>query len=99
LSLVKALGGYESWALAKYRLTGPFKINGVPLRRVNARYVIATSTSVDVGSVDSKILEKASDDGYFTKDKASKKPGEDAFFKQGEKPEVGRHGTSEVNLH
>ena len=33
-------------------VTGPFKVNGVPLRRVNARYVIATSTKVDVAGVD-----------------------------------------------
>lgn len=70
-------------------VTGPFKVNGVPLRRVNARYVIATSTKVDLKGVDEGVLKKASDDGYFTKDKASKKPGEDAFFNQGEKPEVG----------
>jgi large subunit ribosomal protein L6e len=71
-------------------VTGPFKINGVPLRRVNARYVIATSTSVDVSSVDKSVLEKVSADGYFTSDKADKKKGEEAFFKQGEKPEVRR---------
>lgn len=68
-------------------VTGPFKVNGVPLRRVNARYVIATSTKVDLAGVDEKVIEKASEDGYFTKDKAPHKPGEDAFFKQGEKPE------------
>jgi large subunit ribosomal protein L6e len=68
-------------------VTGPFKVNGVPLRRVNARYVIATSTKVDLAGVDEKVIEKASQDGYFTKDKAPHKPGEDAFFKQGEKPE------------
>ena len=33
-------------------VSGPFKINGVPLRRVNARYVIATSTKVNVSGVD-----------------------------------------------
>jgi large subunit ribosomal protein L6e len=70
-------------------VTGPFKVNGVPLRRVNARYVIATSTSVDLSGIDESVLNKASEDGYFTKDKASKKTGEEAFFKQGEKPEVG----------
>ena len=29
-------------------VTGPFSINGVPMKRVNQAYVIATSTKVDV---------------------------------------------------
>lgn len=50
-------------------VTGPFKVNGVPLRRVNARYVIGTSTKVDISSLDvSKFDVK-----YFAKDKAAKK--------------------------
>ncbi|KAF2682050.1 60S ribosomal protein L6-B [Lentithecium fluviatile CBS 122367] len=68
-------------------VTGPFKVNGVPLRRVNARYVIATSTKVDLAGVDESVVKKASEPSYFTKDKEAKKSGEDAFFKQGEKPE------------
>ena len=69
-------------------VTGPFKVNGVPLRRVNARYVIATSTKVDITGIDSSVVEKVGGDAYFAREKKSKAKGEDAFFKQGEKPEV-----------
>jgi len=68
-------------------VTGPFKINGVPLRRVNARYVIATSTKVDLKEIDKSVLKKVSDEKYFAHDASEKKKGEEAFFKQGEKPE------------
>lgn len=33
-------------------LSGPYKYNGVPLRRIAAAYVIATSTKVDISDVD-----------------------------------------------
>lgn len=70
-------------------VTGPFKINGVPLRRVNARYVIATSTKVDLSEIDSSALDKVSKPEYFVREKKSKsEKGEEAFFKQGEKPEA-----------
>jgi large subunit ribosomal protein L6e len=72
-------------------VTGPFKINGVPLRRVNARYVIATKTSVSVDGIDSKTIDKVGGADYFSRDKkADKKGSEEAFFKQGkaEKKEV-----------
>ena len=70
-------------------VTGPFKVNGVPLRRVNARYVIATSAKVDLKGIDEKTLETVSGEGYFAREKSKKgKKGEEEFFKQGEKPEV-----------
>ena len=69
-------------------VTGPFKINGVPLRRVNSRYVIATSLKVDVSGLDTKKIEEIAQPKYFTAEKAKEKAGEEAFFKQGEKAEV-----------
>ncbi|KAK4192689.1 ribosomal protein L6e-domain-containing protein [Podospora australis] len=68
-------------------VTGPFKINGVPLRRVNSRYVIATSQKVDLTGIDSAKVEEIAQPKYFTAEKAQQKAGEEAFFKQGEKPE------------
>merc|ERR1711881_781891 len=68
-------------------VTGPFKINGVPLRRVNSRYVIATSYKVDISGLDESKIEEISQPKYFTAEKAKEKAGEEAFFKQGEKPQ------------
>merc|ERR1719502_243038 len=60
-------------------VTGPMKVNGVPLRRVNQRYVIATSTKVALGKVDaSKYTDK-----FFARTKeAKKKKSEGEFFAQ-----------------
>jgi large subunit ribosomal protein L6e len=55
---------------------GPFKVNGVPLRRVNQAYVIATSTKIDISSVE---VAKYSD-SYFKREVAKKKKGESEFF-------------------
>jgi hypothetical protein len=55
------------WPNCEY-LLGPFKINGVPIRRVNQTYVIATSTKVDISGVN---VEKF-DDKYFAREKKQK---------------------------
>jgi len=76
-------------------VTGPYKINGVPLRRVNQAYVIATSTQVDVSKVDvSKI-----DDAFFARKsekKVAKKEGEGFFGKDGAKSPVSEARKSET---
>ncbi|KOB76877.1 Ribosomal protein L6 [Operophtera brumata] len=51
-------------------VTGPFAFNSCPLRRVPQRYVIGTSTKVDLG--DFKLPENLSDE-YFKKNKKSTK--------------------------
>jgi large subunit ribosomal protein L6e len=63
-------------------VTGPYKINGVPLRRVNQAYVIATSTKVDVSGF--KVDEKFNDT-YFAKPSVkSTSSAEEEFFENGQ---------------
>merc|ERR1719208_101044 len=50
-------------------VTGPFKLNGAPLRRVNQRFLLATSTKVDVSGVK---VPASIDDKYFARIKAEK---------------------------
>ena len=45
-------------------VTGPFKINGVPLRRLNQAYVLATSTRVSLDGVE--VAERIND-AYFAR--------------------------------
>jgi len=57
-------------------VSGPYKINGVPLRRVHQAYVIATTTTVDVSAIDVSAI----DDAYFARAASSGEEGEDEFF-------------------
>lgn len=57
-------------------VSGPYKINGVPLRRVNQAYVIATSTKVDIKGVDVAAIT----DEYFARSKDTPKEAEEEFF-------------------
>ncbi|TMW59429.1 hypothetical protein Poli38472_004498 [Pythium oligandrum] len=61
-------------------VTGPYKVNGVPLRRVNQAYVIGTSTKVSLEGV---TIPADVNDKYFAKEKAAaKKSKEEQFFAQ-----------------
>jgi large subunit ribosomal protein L6e len=62
-------------------VTGPYKINGVPLKRVNQAYTLTTSTKVNVNGVDvSKI-----DDALFKREKKAKRSQEEKFFAESAK--------------
>merc|ERR1711924_213157 len=50
-------------------VTGPYAVNGVPLKRVNQRFCIATSTKVSVKGADYSTVK----DDYFKREKAAKK--------------------------
>merc|ERR1712212_270567 len=58
-------------------ITGPFKLNGCPLRRVNQRYLLATATKVDVSTV---AIPENINDAYFARAKAEKSKKEGDLF-------------------
>merc|ERR1711976_597835 len=60
----------KSLASGLVLITGPFKVNGCPLRRVNQRLLLATSTSVNISGV--KVPDSLNDE-YFRRVKAAKK--------------------------
>jgi large subunit ribosomal protein L6e len=62
-------------------VTGPYKVNGVPLKRVNQAYTLTTSTKVDLKGVDASKI----DDALFKKEKKAKKAGEEKFFNEAAK--------------
>lgn len=66
-------------------VTGPYEVNGVPLRRVNQAYVIETSSKVDLKGVNADNIT----DAYFWKPKIAKvkAEGKTFFVKSTEKSE------------
>merc|ERR1712036_43405 len=60
-------------------VTGPYKVNGVPLRRVPQSYVIATQTTVDVSDV--KVPAEVNDE-FFKKPRQAKKKDDELFFEK-----------------
>mmetsp|Transcript_50377 Transcript_50377/g.58805 ORF Transcript_50377/g.58805 Transcript_50377/m.58805 type:complete len:176 (-) Transcript_50377:230-757(-) len=57
-------------------VSGPYQVNGVPIRRVNQAYVIATSTKVNVSGVDVSSIN----DKYFARENSTTDEGEEEFF-------------------
>ncbi|KAL5976017.1 60S ribosomal protein L6, partial [Asimina triloba] len=76
--LLLVTGGSVYLAASK---EGPFKVNGVPLRRVNQAYVIATSTKIDISGVDVGKF----DDKYFAKESKKKRKKTEGEFFEAEK--------------
>ena len=65
-------------------VTGPFRLNGVPLKRVNQAFVMSTSAKVDLTGVNSeKITEK-----FFQQEKAQKAKNSEGHFFQVEQTQA-----------
>merc|ERR1712223_1364707 len=79
-------------------VTGPFKLNGAPLRRVNQRFLLATSTKVDVSGVK---VPASIDDIYFARikaEKSAKKEG-DIFDAKKDEVEVDKQVLAAIKAH
>ena len=58
-------------------ISGPYKFNGVPLRRIAPAYVIATSTKVDISGVD---VSEVTDKTFSSAASRGKRKGAERFF-------------------
>lgn len=80
-------------------VSGPFKLNGCPLRRINQIYVIATSTKIDTSKVN---IPENLDDKFFNRvkaAKAAKKDGAEIFETKKETYTVNEERkTAQVNV-
>ena len=65
-------------------VTGPHKVNGVPLKRVNQVYTLTTSTKVSTAGIDVSSIS----DKMFTRDTKTKKADAKAFFAEGAKKKL-----------
>mmetsp|Transcript_10709 Transcript_10709/g.12176 ORF Transcript_10709/g.12176 Transcript_10709/m.12176 type:complete len:174 (+) Transcript_10709:15-536(+) len=60
-------------------VTGPYKVNGVPLMRIPQKQTLATSKIIDIAGVNSATVN----DAYFKKDVSVKGTKEEQFFENG----------------
>merc|ERR1712226_315426 len=77
-------------------VSGPYALNGCPLRRVNQRYLLATKTKVDVSGV--KVPEHIND-AYFKRAAAAKKAAASAGKKEGDQTAVDKSLMEAVKKH
>lgn len=66
-------------------VTGPYRVNGVPLRRIPQKITLTTSKVISVEGVDTTQIT----DAYFTKDKKKAGSKEEQFFQDGKLKVVG----------
>jgi len=59
-------------------VTGPYKCNGVPLRRMSQTYVIGTQTKLDISTVE--VPDKLNDDYFKRKNLSKPKHGDGEIF-------------------
>ena len=72
---VVCLKAFESGLLL---VSGPFRLNGVPLKRVNQAFVMATGSKVDLSGVNTeKVTEQ-----FFQQEKAQKQRNSEGHFFQ-----------------
>ena len=64
------------WIHLILNIIGPYSLNGVPLRRVNQKYAIATSTHVSLAGVNVDHIE----DSFFAREANDDKGEEEKFF-------------------
>ena len=62
-------------------VTGPYKVNGVPLLRLPQKHTLTTSKVIDVAGVNTDNVT----DAYFAKEKNAKGSKEEQFFQDGKK--------------
>jgi large subunit ribosomal protein L6e len=77
-------------------VTGPYKLNGVPLRRVNQSLVIATSTKLDLATLNID-LNKFNDDYFKKPEQEKKKKSEAEFFAAEDKNKKPKVATQRVS--
>lgn len=79
-------------------VTGPYKLNGVVLKRVPQSYTIPTSSQIDIAGIDTSAVT----DQYFAKEKKKQSKSEKAFFapekKQKEVPENKKATQKDLDL-